>query len=108
MNSNYANNQFHSDPNEGFGRNAARKKVGSHAGPVYLRMPKLADAACLLRILLLMLSFFTSIHSCLSNLPRRHAEAADTISRGADSWAVPGAVCSGRGCGASCSRSRKR
>ena len=30
MHSNYASNQFQSDPNEGFGRNAAPKKVSGH------------------------------------------------------------------------------
>ncbi len=108
MHSNYANNQFQSDPNEGFGRNAAPKKVSGHTGSLRLLMPKMAAAACLLRIILQMLFFFVSTRGCLSTLSRRHAEAADTNSRAADSWAVPGAVCSGGGCGGCCSRSRKR
>ena len=108
MHSNYANNQFRSDPNEGFGRNAARKKVGGRAGPLHLLMPKMVAAACLLRITLLMLSFFKSTHSCLSNLSRGHAETAKANSTPAELHDVPGAVCGGGGCGASRSRSRKR
>ena len=108
MHSNYAKNQFQSDPNEGFGRNAAPKKVSGHAGPVNLLMPKMGAAACLLRIILQVLFFFKSTHSCLSNLSQRHAETAGANSTPADSCAGPIAGCSGGGCGAFCSRSRER
>ena len=74
MHSNYATNQFQSDPNEGFGRNAAPKKVGGHAGPVHVLMPKMAAATCLLRIIVQVLPFFQSTHDCLSTLSQRHAK----------------------------------
>ena len=45
MHSNYASNQFQSDPNEGFGRNAGPKKVGGAAHPLQVLMRKM-PACC--------------------------------------------------------------
>ena len=48
MHSNYASNQFQSDPNEGFGRNAAPKKVGGNPGPLQFLISRwrLMPACC--------------------------------------------------------------